>query len=121
METLEREVLLTAQCRGRLATLGSNSTSKRDRRKMYYVLKAGKKWFNKPFQESTYHSATISARINSQTLAFWESEDSSVGTRIAPSKWKGYTPEERLRVHFKLHAEYLTGVKDAAFTVKWIG
>ena len=53
MLTNDSQVRLTVSLRGRLASTGANSTSAKERRKMRYILKAGKKWHSE-YEAPTY-------------------------------------------------------------------
>ena len=119
MLTNESQVRLTVTLRGRLASMGANSTSAKDRRKMYYILKAGKKWFSE-YKEPTYHQARQSVTLNSETVRFWTSEVVPAGSRIPTNTWKKMSKMQRLTTNLQIQADYLAGFKGASYSFEII-
>ena len=115
MLTNDSQVRLTVSLRGRLASTGANSTSAKERRKMRYILKAGKKWHSE-YETPTYQKACHSVVINSDTIRYWTADTVPSGIRIPPSTWKKMSKMQRLTANLQVQADYLAGYNDAPYS-----
>ena len=119
MITNESQVRLTVSLRGRLASIGANSSNKKERKKMGYILRAGKKCHNE-IQPATYQSASEGVTIGSETVQFWISPDGYVGTRCSANQWKKMKPMDRLQAQLQIQADYLSGMNGAKYSFEVI-
>lgn len=116
--TEDTQIRLTVTLQGCIKEIGSNSDSKKTRKKAARVIKYGGKWFSK-FTAPTYQEAKESVLLNSETVQYFISEECRPG-RTSLSDWKKKTAKERLEANLQVHADYISGLNHANFTYELI-
>jgi hypothetical protein len=115
----ETQVRLSIELQGRLGATASNSTSKRDRVKLFKAMKKGKKIVNKGYNPPEYQECKQVLTLNSECINFLVSEESRP-LRIPPSTWKKANQTARLEMHLQIIADNISGCNNTKFTYEII-
>lgn len=115
----ETQVRLSIELQGRLGATASNSTSKRDREKLFKAIRKGKKIINKGYNPPEYQECRQVLTLNSECVSFLVSEESRP-LRIPPSTWKKASKINRLETHMQITADEVSGHSNTKFTYKLI-
>lgn len=111
--TDESQARLTVELKGRIATLGCNS-SRRERKKAARTIKHGGKWFAH-YEPYTVQECKQTTNINTESVQFFISDEGKP-SRVSLSDWKKMSPVERLEVNFQIQANYLSGYEHTKFS-----
>jgi hypothetical protein len=115
----ESQVRLSIELQGRLGATASNSTSKRDRAKLFKAIRKGKKIINQGYNPPEYQECRQVLTLNSECISFFVSEESRP-LRVAPSVWKKANKINRLETHLQIIADSISERVNTKFTYEII-
>lgn len=114
MITNESQVRLTVDIRGRLASTGANSNTKKEHKLAAILTRKGKQFHNE-YVEPTYHNCTEGVTLSSECVRYFISDDGKP-SRITPSEWKRMSKIKRLEANLQVQADALSGHSNTVFT-----
>ena len=116
----ETQVRLSIELQGRLGAKASNSTSKRNRQRLFNAMHNSKrKVINQGYNPPVYQSCSQALTLSSDCVNFLVSEESRP-LRIPPSTWKKASKINRLETHLQIIADDISKCQNTKFSYKLI-